>query len=90
MYFDKDDCQTDKEICRAEVLYDTEKSAERAQGRAECQSAGDGAVMRRVAADDQFDRAGRLFAVCHPCPDDCESMRRGGGRGFLFAGGNGK
>ena len=30
-----------------------------------------------------------LFAVRHPRPDDCESLRRIGGGNFLLAGGNG-
>ena len=65
--YDNDSCHLDKKDCQArEVLYDTAKSFEGAQSCTKCESAGNGTPMRRIAADDQPDRAGRLFAVCHP------------------------
>ena len=38
-----------------EVLYDIAKSFERTQSRTECQSTGNGALMRRFKADNQLD-----------------------------------
>ena len=82
--YDNDSCHLDKKDCQArEVLYDTAKSFEGTQSCTECQSAGNGTPMRRIAADDQPDRAGRLFAVCHPCSDDRKGLRRYGRRNLL-------
>ena len=49
---DKNGCHNDANACRREARYDPAKSPEGAQSRAECQSAGDGEAVRRVAADD--------------------------------------
>ena len=38
-----------------EVLYDIAKPFKRTQSRTECQSAGNGTLMRRITANDQPD-----------------------------------
>ena len=43
--YDKQSCQTDKNNCHTEALYDTEESFKGTQGRAECQSTGDGQAV---------------------------------------------
>ncbi len=55
IHFDKDVCHQGKQICQTEVLYGTAKSLEGVPGNAECQSAGNGALVRRIAADNQPD-----------------------------------
>ena len=45
----------DKEYCHTEVLYDTAESFEGTQSCTECQSAGNGTLVRRIKADNQPD-----------------------------------
>ena len=53
--YDNNNCQLDKEDWHTEMLYDTAKSFEGTQSRTECQSAGNGTLMRRIKADNQSD-----------------------------------
>ena len=55
IHFDNDVCHQGKQICQTEVLYGTAKSLEGVPGNAERQSAGNGALVRRITADNQPD-----------------------------------
>lgn len=48
---DKSIVQNDNNSCQMEALYDTAESTKGIQNRNECESAGDGTFMRRVASD---------------------------------------